>query len=230
MADEVKDAATEESSEQAPQKKKIDWKRRRLPIIAAIVLVVTAIGVAGWAWHATPECCDVICHTTMGKYYDTLVNDTTTLVSKHRGVANNQCLSCHEATLPQMLHEIQMTVTGTYELPFKKVEFTNDFCLQSGCHLAAGVMPCATESSTAEWAFDPHSTQHGVQQCNSCHLMHDQSVFTCAGCHTFGVYTPVPDGWTEFPLDDGTVTAAPKGWTIPQNFQASLTKGTEATS
>ena len=61
MADEVKDAATEESSEQAPQKKKIDWKRRRLPIIAAIVLVVTAIGVAGWAWHATPECCDVIC-------------------------------------------------------------------------------------------------------------------------------------------------------------------------
>ena len=83
----------------------------------------------------------------MGKYYDTLVNDTTTLVSKHRGVANNQCLSCHEATLPQMLHEIQMTVTGTYELPLKKVEFTNDFCLQSGCHLAAGVMPGATESS-----------------------------------------------------------------------------------
>ena len=44
MADEIKDVAEEQASEETP-KKKIDWKRRRLPIIAALVVVATVIGV-----------------------------------------------------------------------------------------------------------------------------------------------------------------------------------------
>lgn len=221
MADEIKES-TEATAEATP-KKKIDWKKKRLPIIIALVCVVTVVGVAGWAWHATPECCDTICHSTMGKYYNSFVNDTTTLAYKHKAAANNQCLGCHEATLPQMLHEVQMQLSGTYDMPFKKVTFTNEFCLQSGCHTGAGVMPGATESSTKGWSFDPHSTHHGVQQCNSCHRMHDQSVFTCAGCHQVGAWEgegSLPEGWTMQDLGDGQQGGVPDGWTTPKNFQA----------
>ena len=221
MADEIKEG-TEATAEATP-KKKIDWKKKRLPIIIALVCVVTVVGVAGWAWHATPECCDTICHSTMGKYYNSFVNDTTTLAYKHKAAVNNQCLGCHEATLPQMLHEVQMQLSGTYDMPFKKVTFTNEFCLQSGCHTGAGVMPGATESSTRDWSFDPHSTEHGVQQCNSCHRMHDQSVFTCAGCHQVGAWEgegSLPEGWTMQDLGDGQQGGVPDGWTTPKNFQA----------
>ena len=227
MADETKEPAG--APEQAP-KKKVDWKAKRLPIVIAAVVVVTVIGVAGWAWHATPESCDVLCHTTMGKYYDSFVNDTSTLAYKHKAAANGQCLSCHESTLPQMLHEVQATVSGNYDLPFEKVTFTNEFCLQSGCHAAGGVMPGASESSTADFSFDPHSTYHGVQQCNSCHRMHDTSVFTCAGCHQVGAYGgDIPEGWTVQELGDGSEGAVPDGWTTPAYFESALTKGTEAT-
>lgn len=215
MADEMKESTEAKAPDKAP-KKKINWKAKRLPIVIAVVVVVTVIGVAGWAWHATPECCDTICHSTMGKYYETFTSDTSSLVYKHRSAANNQCLGCHEATLPQMVHEVQVQLSGSYPTPFEKVTFSNDFCLQSGCHLAAGVMPGATESSTADWSFDPHSDAHGVQQCNSCHLMHDQSVFTCASCHN--TYE-APESWTQEVEVGGKTVNIPEGWTVPQNFQ-----------
>lgn len=217
MADEIKETS------KAPKR-----KIKRLPIIIAAVVVVAVIGVAGWAWHATPECCDTICHSTMGKYYDSFVNDSESLAYKHASVANNQCLGCHEATLPQMMHEVQVQLSGSYSEPFEKVTFSNDFCLQSGCHLGAGVMPGATESSTKDWGFDPHSTYHGgvTQQCNSCHRFHDQSVLTCTGCHQIGAYEgegDVPEGWTDTAEVDGVTTYLPKGWTVPQQFEAATT-------
>ena len=74
----------------------------------------------------------------------------------------------------------QSQLSGSFSTPLDKVTYSNEFCLQSGCHLGGGVMPGATESSTKDYGFDPHSTYHGgvVQQCNSCHRMHDQSVLT----------------------------------------------------
>ena len=225
MADEIKEST--EGTPEATPKKKFDWKGKRLPIIIAAVVVVTVIGVAGWAWHATPECCDVICHSTMGKYYQTYTQDTTTLAYKHRAATNNQCLGCHEATLPQMAHEVQMQLSGDYPQPFDKVTFSNDFCLQSGCHLGGGVMPGATESSTKDFSFDPHSDYHGVQQCNSCHLMHDQSVFACASCHQVGAWEGeggVPEGWVVQDLGNGKTGAVPEGWATPFTFEASSSK------
>ena len=223
MAEDIKETTEAAAPEKAPKTKR-NWKGKRLPIVIAAVVVVTVLGVAGWAWRATPEYCDTLCHSTMGKYYDSFVNDTDSLAYQHRAAVNNQCLGCHEATLPQTMHEVQAQLAGDYEQPFEKVTFSNDFCLQSGCHTGAGVMPGATESSTADWSFDPHSTYHGVQQCNSCHLMHDQSVFTCAGCHQVGAWEGeggVPEGWTVQELGDGQTGAVPDGWTTPFLFEAS---------
>ena len=222
MADEIKDTTGTE----APAKKR---KVKRLPIAIAVVVIVAVLGVAGWAWHATPEYCDAVCHSTMGKYYDSFENDTTSLAYAHKSIVNNQCLGCHEATLSQTVSQAQSQLSGSFSTPLDKVTYSNEFCLQSGCHLGGGVMPGATESSTKDYGFDPHSTYHGgvVQQCNSCHRMHDQSVLTCTGCHQIGAYEGeggVPEGWTDTAEVDGTMTYLPKGWTIPQNFEAATTQ------
>lgn len=124
----------------------------------------------------------------MGKYYDTFENQTDSLAFAHKGVVNGKCLDCHENTLGTSVRMAQSQLTGNHETPLAKVTYTNEFCLQSGCHAGAGIMPGASESSTKDLAFDPHSDFHGVQQCNSCHRMHDQSVFTCAGCHQVGAW------------------------------------------
>ncbi len=224
MAEEKKESTG--TTEAAP-KKKVNWRAKRLPIAIAAVVVVAVLGVAGWAWRATPEYCSTMCHNTMGKYYDSFVNDTTSLAYAHKGVVDGQCLGCHEQTLSQMGSQIAAQLSGDYTTPLEKATFSNEFCLQSGCHTGAGVMPGATESSTANLSFDPHSTYHGVQQCNSCHRMHDQSVFTCATCHQVGAWegeAGVPEGWHVQDLGYGKEGAVPDGWTTPDLFEASTTK------
>lgn len=124
----------------------------------------------------------------MGKYYDTFENQTDSLAYAHKAVVNGKCLDCHENTLGTSARMVQSQLTGDHDTPLAKVTYTNEFCLQSGCHAGAGIMPGASESSTKDLSFDPHSDYHGVQQCNSCHRMHDQSVFTCAGCHQVGAW------------------------------------------
>lgn len=228
MADEIKEGTEVKQTEEAP-KKKINWKAKRLPIVIAAVVVVAVLGVAGWAWRSTPEYCDSMCHNTMGKYYDSFVNDTESLAYAHSGVVEGQCLGCHEQTLSQMGGQISAQLSGSYGDPLDKVTYSNSFCLQSGCHAGGGIMPGASESSTADLSFDPHSDYHGVQQCNSCHRMHDQSVFTCATCHQVGAWEGeggVPEGWTVQELgDDGKTGAVPDGWTTPDFFEAASTQG-----
>ena len=119
--------------------------------------------------------------------------------------------------------QISAQLSGSHETPLAKETYSNEFCLQSGCHAGAGVMPGASESSTADLSFDPHSDYHGVQQCNSCHRFHDQSVFTCATCHQVGAWEGeggVPEGWTVQDLGYGKEGAVPDGWTTPDLFEA----------
>lgn len=222
MADETKETSAAASAPETPKKKR-DWKGKRLPIVIAAVVAVTVLGVAGWAWRATPGYCDALCHSTMGKYYDTFENQTDSLAFAHKGVVNGKCLDCHENTLGTSVRMVQSQLTGNHETPLAKVTYTNEFCLQSGCHAGAGIMPGASESSTKDLAFDPHSDYHGVQQCNSCHRMHDQSVFTCAGCHQVGAWEGeggIPEGWSKVELGDGQQGAVPDGWTTPFLFEA----------
>ena len=98
MADETKETNVAETASETPKKKR-DWKGKRLPIVIAAVVAVTVLGVAGWAWRATPGYCDALCHSTMGKYYDTFENQTDSLAFAHKGVVNGKCLDCHENTL-----------------------------------------------------------------------------------------------------------------------------------
>ena len=147
MADETKETSAAASAPETPKKKR-DWKGKRLPIVIAAVVAVTVLGVAGWAWRATPGYCDALCHSTMSKYYDTFENQTDSLAFAHKGVVNGKCLDCHENTLGTSVRMAQSQLTGNHETPLAKVTYTNEFCLQSGCHAGAGIMPGASESST----------------------------------------------------------------------------------
>ena len=83
MAEDIKETTEAAAPEKAPKKKR-NWKGKRLPIVIAAVVVVTVLGVAGWAWRATPEYCDTLCHSTMGKYYDSFVNGLARLPAPRR--------------------------------------------------------------------------------------------------------------------------------------------------
>ncbi len=221
MADEKNDVT--EAPASAKPKKKRNWKATHLPIAIAAVVVVTVLGVAGWTWSETPEYCDTMCHSTMGDYYDSFVNDTSSLAYAHSSAVDGECLGCHEQTLSTTATQISSQLTGSDSDSISQVTYSNEFCLQSGCHSGGGMLPGASESSTADYDFDPHSDYHGVQQCNSCHLMHDTSVFTCATCHQVGMWEgegDVPDGWVVQDLGNGTEGAVPEGWTTPDLYRA----------
>lgn len=140
MADEIKETSAAEATPETPKKKR-DWKGKRLPIVIAVVVAATVLGVAGWAWRATPGYCDALCHSTMGKYYDTFENQTDSLAYAHKAVVNGKCLDCHENTLGTSARMVQSQLTGDHDTPLAKVTYTNEFCLQSGCHAGAGIMP-----------------------------------------------------------------------------------------
>ena len=126
MADETKETNVAETASETPKKKR-DWKGKRLPIVIAAVVAVTVLGVAGWAWRATPGYCDALCHSTMGKYYDTFENQTDSLAFAHKGVVNGKCLDCHENTLGTSVRMAQSQLTGNHETPLAKVTYTNEF-------------------------------------------------------------------------------------------------------
>ena len=113
MADETKETSAAEATSETPKKKR-DWKGKRLPIVIAAVVAVTVLGVAGWAWRATPGYCDALCHSTMGKYYDTFENQTDSLAYAHKAVANGKCLDCHENTLGTSARMAQSQLTGDH--------------------------------------------------------------------------------------------------------------------
>ena len=58
--------------------------------------------------------------------------------------------------------------------------------------------------------------------------MHDQSVFTCAGCHQVGKWEGeggLPEGWVMQDLGDGERGGVPEGWTTSFKFEATTTQG-----
>ena len=136
------------------------------------------------------------------------------------------CLSCHKPSLSQQMTEGMHWVTGNYEILGTNAVGTvtmedrsceqlvegagmgdnngdgnvngDDFCLRSGCHVAADGTELLTRdqliAATADLAEvrNPHLPQHGEVACSDCHKAHSQSVNYCSTCHSDA---PIPDGW-----------------------------------
>ena len=61
-----------EENQSLDKQPKAKGKIRRSYLVAAVVVLVLAIGGGGfWVWHSTPEFCDAICHTPQDPYNPT---------------------------------------------------------------------------------------------------------------------------------------------------------------
>ena len=164
----------------------------------------------------------------MGKYYQSFENDTTSA----RLCAQGRCrqpvpwLPRADAR-PDGARRFRRSSPAAMDTPLAKESYSNEFCLQSGCHSGAGVMPGATRvSSTADFSFDP--AQRLPRACSSATpatACTTRASSPCARPATrLGAWEGeggVPEGWTVQDLGyDGKTGAVPDGWTTPDLFEA----------
>lgn len=195
-------------------RKRVSWTRGRVIAGVASLAVVAACGAAGWTWHEQPGFCSALCHTSMQAYVDTYyaqlgqqatdkwgneVSDASGMLAAAHRTDGLACIDCHIPTIPQQVGEVVSTVTGSYYDPLTETDLfhlqqarglpEDQFCLRSGCH---DMTRDELEAKTSSWSFNPHSSQHGDQDCSSCHKAHRASVLTCTRCHDD---VQAPTGW-----------------------------------
>ena len=105
-----------ETNEQAKAK---GGKRRRAPIVCAVVAVVLVCAGGGfYVWHNQPSFCNAICHEPMDYYVDGYYGEGDAAHAQ-LAVAHQQegvtCLQCHEATLEAQVNEGTAWVSGAFE-------------------------------------------------------------------------------------------------------------------
>jgi hypothetical protein len=225
MSEEKKEETTATTTEQAaaePAAKKKKWPI----VVGVIVAVIVVAGIGFWNWHEQPSFCNAFCHESMDSYVATWDQDANTtgvdkwgnevsntnamLVVAHKQAGVN-CLQCHVPTLSQQLSEVSETITGDYYVPLAEVgtedlmvnsgheEGTGDqFCLKSGCH---DLTRADLTELTSDMPRNPHSWQHGEQECSDCHKSHRASVLICTECHS-DAEAELPDGWVDAATGD----------------------------
>lgn len=169
------------------KKQGINWKK----IILIAVVIVVVIGVGGGIYllkaSDNPEFCSN-CHI-MEPYYESW-NDSNLLAHQHAVSENKlECHDCHEPKLSTQIEEGYKFVTGNYQDPLEKREYSRDFCLK--CHDWESV-----KAATDFGDSNPHDSHKGEQECNACHNMHRQSEVMCAECHHFSWMDELDDSWT----------------------------------
>ncbi len=184
MSEEMKNTATPKEPTLAPK------KRRRAPIVAAIVVAVLVVaGIGGWVWHETPSFCGTMCHDTMGEH---LANYDGTDASGGAGLAHlhavssdaTTCLGCHEADFESQIAELQAQMSGNYgDLTLGgRYYVDNQLCLD--CH--EGTYDALAETTSHLDPYNPHKQPHGQMNCNECHKGHAAQVDVCGQCHDNG--------------------------------------------
>lgn len=208
----------EESMEENKPKK---HRSKKLPIIVGVVAVIVIVaGVGLFVWHEQPGFCNAICHTPMDPYLETYeqeagqvgvdkfgneVENTSALLcvshkaSAQEGGADATCLTCHVPTLSEQVTEGVNWVTGNYYDPLEERDLADlteargisseEFCLNESCH---NMTVDDLKQATSHYAYNPHSSQHGKDDCSDCHKAHRASVMKCAECHSAAA---IPEGW-----------------------------------
>lgn len=142
--------------------------------LSVMMVILCATGLGFVQASQKPSFCSS-CHN-METYYNSYIEEGS-LAYKH-AQEGEECLDCHEETIPQKIKKGVKQVTGNYEMPFEKRDFgTIDFCLD--CHDFNEV-----KAKTDFAGYNPHDSNHGILSCNSCHNVHRDSEVKCQQCHT----------------------------------------------
>lgn len=149
----------------------------------------------------------------LDKYGNDVADASGMLAAVHRADADTTSMGCHVPTLGEQLAEGASWVSGGYDvydnetygasleektlsqLTAARGIDTEEFCLNSGCHLGDDGQPLTRSDlviATSDMTLNPHIAQHGELQCTDCHKAHRASVLNCTKCHEDA---EVPAGW-----------------------------------
>lgn len=165
------------------------FSKKKVLLTIALLVVVVAAGGGIYLLKASddPSFCNV-CHI-MEPYYESW-KDSNLLANKH-AEEDVECHDCHEPSLSTQVEEGVKYVTGNYQDPLEKREFSKDFCLE--CHDDFESIKAATDFEEG----NPHDSHNDDQECNLCHNMHQESQVTCAECHYFSWIDELDDSWAK---------------------------------
>ncbi len=216
----TKSDAAAESNGEAKTDRVLTSKRKRLGVtLACVVAVLVLAGVGAMVWREQPSFCNAICHDPMDPYLPTYeatpgesatdkwgneVEDAGSMLAAVHGEVGKTRMDCHVPQLEEQVTEGLEWVTGNYDSPLlertatqlveaRGLENTDELCMNSSCH------PYTRDDLEKKTAWmgkiNPHTPQHGEQECTTCHKAHRASVNYCTQCHTDAV---VPDGWIDY--------------------------------
>ncbi len=150
------------------------------------------------------------------KWGNTVANASGMLASVHKNNDSKAtCMSCHKPVLSEQLSEAGSWITGDYTLVATESKPSGtlaerdseqlteargvdgkEFCLNESCHnMTLEDLTKKTQVESDDPAVqirNPHSWEHGTQQCTDCHKAHRASVLTCSECHAD---MELPEGW-----------------------------------
>lgn len=169
------------------ESKGILGKRALLAIGALAVILMVGVPVLLLKASEKPSFC-ASCHI-IKPYYDTW-NGSILLAGKHAEAEIN-CQDCHESSISKKAEEGFKYITGDYQTPLEKRDFTMDFCLQ--CHDDFDSIIAKTNFEES----NPHDSHNGELECSTCHSMHQQSRVMCSECHSFGWMRELDDSWAQ---------------------------------
>lgn len=158
-------------------------------ILAGLGLaVIIGVGVGAYLVKASenPEFCSS-CHL-MVPYYDSY-HDSNLLANQH-AEAELDCHDCHESSIAIQAQEGWKFITGNYQIPLERREFSKEFCLE--CH---DDFDTTVKAATDFEHANPHDSHNGELECNVCHNMHKPSQVFCAECHIFDWFGEIDESW-----------------------------------
>jgi hypothetical protein len=129
--------------------------------------------------------------------------DSSSLLANDHAEQDTGCLDCHPFNIGQSTKEVIAFITGNYENPLEKREFSQDMCFQCHEEKTWDELKQLTEYMVITIGMNPHDIPQDeahesieTNECYLCHNVHQSSVDFCSQCHGALV---TDDGWTTLP-------------------------------
>lgn len=168
---------------------------KKVFLMFIIGLTIIGVGASGALLKASnnPAFCGT-CHI-MKPYYESWSDKSLHLLANKHENEDIDCHECHKPNLVTQMNEGFLFITGRYQNPLEKREFTKDFCFD--CHATGGSATSWEETilATEYEESNPHDSHHGELECYICHNMHQPSNIFCADCHIFNWIDDLGENW-----------------------------------
>lgn len=203
------EAGNDSDAEKQPRQRM--RKKKALLSLGALAVVVCLAAGGMLVWHEQPSFCSSLCHPVMSPYVESW--ETGSSLAHAHAEESTVCLDCHDATIEEQFHELQVFLAGSYRTPLALRSFGDELC--ENCHERDEIstigyridysrVPDDLLELLEEGDYDlaehqtvePHSRIIGsnpnnphveggqLQKCSACHSMHKDEGTSLQSCYS----------------------------------------------